>query len=175
MKVTMVVFNRLRGALESLRRSTDAFFAYECVLARVEGRQKRRLSRRTVEYDDEYSTRGDAAAWNWNHAIAFTPERPEWPAPKSYGRLTEWHEVRVPRTLLSGLAQEFLKYYGVVPWDQYCPNWRVVPVWVAVPTVAAWDGEGRPVFVQEEPQPEPEPVVPPLKAPPPPQWPERAE
>ena len=163
MRMTMVVFNRLLGALESLRASTDVFLTHDCVVARVEGRQKRRLSRKTVEYDDEYSTRGDAAAWNWNHAIAFTRERPEWTPPKSYGRTTEWHEVRVPRTLLSGLAQDFLRYHGVIPWDQYSPH-RIVTVWVAMPTVVAWDKDGRPVF-HEEPQPEPEadrPVVPPL-------------
>ena len=182
MQMSMVVFNRLRGALESLRMSTDLFLVNDCVVARIEGRLKRRLSRKTVEYEVEYSTRGDAMARNWKHAIAFTPERPSWPAPPSYGLVTEWQEVRIPRTLLAGLAQDFLRYHGVIPWDQYCINDRIVTVWVAVPIVAAWDGEGHPVFVQEEPQPETEPetpaegpIVPPLEVPPPPQWPDRAE
>jgi len=176
MQVSMVVFNRLRGALESLRASTDVFLTHDCVVARIEGRLKRRLSRKTVEYEDYWDARGEAMAWNWNHAIAFTRERPEWTPPKSYGRTTEWHEVRIPRTLLSGLAQDFMRYHGVIPWDQYCAD-RIVKVWVAVPTLAGWDSDGRPVFEQEEPQPEPDPnaegpIVPPLDPPPPPQWPE---
>jgi len=177
--MNMVTFNRFRGALESLRKSTDVFFTNDCVVARVEGRQKRRVSRRTVEYDDYWDSRGEAMAWNYNHAICFNRERPSFPAPRSYGRTTEWQEVRVPRTLLAGIAAEFLRYHGVIPWDQYSAD-RIVPVWVAVPVVVGWDADGRPVFQQEEPQPETEPeaekpIVPPLEVPPPPQWPERAE
>ena len=180
MTMTMVVFNRLRGALDSLRASTDVSYIADCVEARVEGRQKRRLSHRTVEYRLEFSTRGEAAAWNDRHAIAFTSGHPEWPAPAlAPGIMTYWVRVEVPRTLLAGLENEVLRYHGIIPWDQYSAD-RIVPVWVAVPVVVGWDADGRPVFQQEEPQPETEPeaekpIVPPLEVPPPPQWPERAE
>jgi hypothetical protein len=162
MKMNMVLFNRLRGAIDSLRASTDVFLAHDCVVASVEGRQKRRLSDRTVEYQDDYSTRGEAAAWNWNHALAFCPERPDWPAPKSYGRRTEWREVEVPRTLLAGLGQDFLRYHGIVPWNNYCVNSRIVTVWVAVPTEPYPPTPHWPV---EESATQPEvdgPIVPPL-------------
>ena len=172
MKTDMAVFNRLRGALDSLRDSTDICMAHDCVVARVEGRQKRRLANKTVEYDDHWDSRGDAAAWNYNHALAFSATRPDWPSPKSYGRKTEWVQVEIPRTLLSGLAQEFLRYHGVVPWNQYCVNSRIITVWVAMPTEPYPSPPQWPEETATKPEPD-GPIVPPL--PPPPQWPERAE
>jgi hypothetical protein len=121
-------------------------------------------------------TGGEAVARNDRHAIVFTPDYPDWPAPSvAPGIMTYWVRVEVPRTLLSGLAADFQTYHGFVPWDQYSINERIVTVWVAVPILAGWDRDGRPVYMEVEPEPDQGPVCPPLDAPPPPKWPERAE
>jgi len=173
MQMTMVVFNRLRGALESLRMSTDVSYIAGFVEARIEGRLKRRLSRKTVEYRPDLYTGGEAVARNDRHALAFTEDHPNWSAPAvAPGIMTYWVRVEVPRTLLSGLAADFKTYHGFVPWEQYSAA-AMVPLWVAMPILAGWDVDGRPVYMEVQPEPDPGPVCPPLEVPPPPQWPER--
>jgi len=164
--INMVVFNHIRRALESLATSTHIRLVYHEVEAAINGRNRARVSRRTVEFSPSSSP---AMARNMRAAIAFEPPSGD-PPPLDTSYLAharcEWQQAEVPATLLEGLRREFLRYFDKAPW-----SWmdRIVTVWVAMPVVVGWFEDGSPRYqVAEQPQPEPEPdgqIVPPLDPP----------